>query len=62
MPPIESINCPRCFYLATKRWLPPEEREMLTEVDGDVFEIVCQQCGSFEAALPELEALPRPDQ
>jgi redox-regulated HSP33 family molecular chaperone len=51
MPPApERIKCPRnpSHGMATKRWLPPEEREMITEGEGDVFEIDCEFCGKTE--------------
>jgi hypothetical protein len=37
------------------RWLPPEEREMLTKWNGDVFEIDCPQCGKYECRNTDLE-------
>jgi hypothetical protein len=51
MPPsLEQITCPRFpeHGLATKWWLPPEEREMFTKGAGDVFAIKCQLCGEYE--------------
>ena len=51
MPPApERIRCPHNpdHGIATKRWLPPEERQMITVGDGDVFEIDCEFCGKTE--------------
>jgi hypothetical protein len=46
----EEIQCPRFpeHGLATKRWLPPKEREMITKIAGDVFAIKCERCGEYE--------------
>lgn len=46
----EYIKCPRNpdHGIATKRWLPPEERELLTKYNGDVFAIRCAHCGEYE--------------
>ena len=52
-PPTEQIKCPRdpAHGLANKRWLAPEERQMITRGDGDVFEIDCHFCGKYENRL-----------
>jgi hypothetical protein len=55
MPPTtDEIVCPRhpAHGLATKRLLPPEERENLTKAVGDVFEIRCRICGRYEYEVP----------
>jgi hypothetical protein len=52
MPPAsEQIACPRNpdHGMATKRWLPPEERELTRPREGaEVYEIDCPHCGRFE--------------
>jgi hypothetical protein len=51
MPPApEQIACPRNpdHGMTTKRWLPPEERELLTKVKGDVYAVKCPHCGEYE--------------
>ena len=47
---IEKIKCPRFpdHGLAAKRLLAPDERQMITETDRDVFEIDCPVCGKYE--------------
>jgi hypothetical protein len=52
----EQIACPHYpeHGLATKRWLPPDERQMITKVPGDVFEIDCPYCGKTEMAADQL--------
>jgi hypothetical protein len=54
-PAIDQIACPRApsHGMVTRRWLPLEEREMLTKVSGDVFEIDCKFCGSYEYQPPD---------
>jgi hypothetical protein len=54
MPPAdEQIRCPRepSHGFCTKRWLAPEDRQMITNWDGDVFEIDCAICGKYETRL-----------
>src|SRR6266446_6651763 len=43
----EQIPCPRNpdHGPATKQWLPPKEREMITRGDGEVYAIRCKFCG-----------------
>jgi hypothetical protein len=51
MPPVtEEIKCPHDpgHGTVTKRWLPPEERELCTKYAGDVYEIDCPHCGKVE--------------
>jgi hypothetical protein len=51
MPPAtQQIKCPRdpAHGLANKQWLAPEDRQMITNWDGDVFEIDCASCGKYE--------------
>jgi hypothetical protein len=36
--------------MATKRLLAPDERQMVTEANADVFEIDCPVCGKYECA------------
>jgi hypothetical protein len=50
----DQIRCPRNpdHGLVTKRCLAPEEREMITRVNGDVFEIGCHVCGRYECEVP----------
>jgi len=54
---IETVTCPRYpdHGDAGKRWLPPDEREMITKWDGDVFEIDCPTCGKYECRAVDLE-------
>jgi hypothetical protein len=49
-PATVEIICPHNpdHGMTVKRWLPPEEREMLIKVPGDVFEIDCPYCGKTE--------------
>jgi hypothetical protein len=50
--PIE-ITCPRNpdHGKATKRWLPPVERQNITSLKvDDVYEVDCAICGRFEWA------------
>jgi hypothetical protein len=49
----DQIKCPRCHELATSRLLQPSDREMMTKVVGDVFEIACHHCGRYEFKLPD---------
>lgn len=54
MPPAsEQIKCPRYpdHGMVTKRWLPPEEREMITKVEGDVYAVKCPLCGEYEVLI-----------
>jgi hypothetical protein len=50
LPATEQIQCPRNpdHGPVTMRRLPPEEREMITKGDGDVFAIRCKFCGEYE--------------
>jgi hypothetical protein len=58
LPATDQIVCPRNpdHGLVTKRWLPLEERESLTEAAGDVFEIDCMECGKYEYRPSEFHA------
>ncbi len=50
---IDQIPCPRYpeHGMSTTRWLPPEEREMLTDVNGDVYAVKCPLCGEYEVVI-----------
>jgi hypothetical protein len=50
---VDQILCPRYpqHGMATTRWLPPEEREMITNVQGDVYAVKCPTCGEYEAVI-----------
>jgi hypothetical protein len=64
MPPEpQRITCPRHpdHGIATVRWLPPEEREMITAGDGDVFEIDCPFCGKTEFRYGPTQVNPDPE-
>ncbi len=48
----DQIKCRRCHELAIWKLLQPSDREMMTKVVGDVFEIACRRCGRYESKLP----------
>jgi hypothetical protein len=49
----DQIKCPRNpdHGIAVKRWLPWEERGLLTKAAGDAFAITCPHCGEYEMVL-----------
>jgi hypothetical protein len=51
-PAIEQVKCPRFpdHGMIAMRLLAPDERQMITAADGDVFEIDCPVCGKYEYA------------
>jgi hypothetical protein len=49
-PIIEQITCPKNpdHGMVNKRWLHPDDRQMITKGVDDVFEIDCAHCGKYE--------------
>jgi hypothetical protein len=54
-PAIDRIACPKNLThgMVSKRWLHPDDRQMITKFDSDVFEIGCEVCGKYEYSDPE---------